>query len=159
MPSLILAIALTLAQNAGGVQAPSLVGTWTLTGADLLRPDGTRVPDYGPEPRGLAVFTADGHYSVQIYRAERTRFAANDKLHGTPDEYRDASLGMSAHFGTYTVDADTDTITFHITAASFPNWDGATQVRQFTLHGDELSWRVPARPDGSIPISSFKRIR
>ena len=158
-PSLILAVALTLVHPAGRTQAPALVGTWTLTGADLLKPDGTRVPDYGPEPRGLAVFTADGHYSVQIYRAERTKFAANDKLHGTPDEYRDASLGMSAHFGTYTVDADKGTITFHIIAASFPNWDGTTQVRQFTLSGDELSWRVPARPDGSIPISTFRRVR
>jgi hypothetical protein len=32
--------------------APSLVGTWVLTAADDLRPDGTRAPAYGADPQG-----------------------------------------------------------------------------------------------------------
>lgn len=140
-------------------QSRSLVGTWNLVAAEVIRPDGSTVPDYGPSPRGLAVFTADGHYMVEIYRAERIRFASNDKQRGTPEEYRDASLGMSAHFGAYVVDQSAGTIAFTIAAASFPNWDGTTQVRQFTLDGDTLSWRVPPRPDGSVPVSRFARER
>jgi hypothetical protein len=73
-------------------EAPSIVGTWVLTGAEKLLPDGTRVPDYGPNPHGLAIFTADGYYSVQIYRAERLKFSSGDKLKGTPEEYKEASL-------------------------------------------------------------------
>ena len=134
------------------------MGTWTLTAADVIKTDGTRTEDYGPRPRGLAVFTADGRYVVTIFRAERLKFASNDKLRGSPEESKDASLGMSTHFGTYTVDPAKGTITFHITSASFPNWDGTTQVRQFTLAADELTWRVPPRPDGAVPISSFKRV-
>jgi hypothetical protein len=137
--------------------ASALVGTWTLTAADDLRPDGTRAPAYGPNPRGLLVLDAAGRYAVQIYRAGRPRFAAGDKRRGTPAEHEAASLGISTHFGRYQVDQATRTLTFAIEAASFPNWEGSRQQRPFALAGDELSWRVPATPDGTIPISVWRR--
>ena len=46
----------------------SIVGTWTLAAADKMLPDGSRAPDYGPNPHGLVIFTANGYYSLQIYR-------------------------------------------------------------------------------------------
>lgn len=150
--------ALLMANVFTKTQSNPIVGTWALTAADKLLPDGTRRHDYGQSPRGLVIFTSDGHYSVQIYRADRTRFSSGDKLKGTPEEYRDASLGMSIHFGQYTVDTEKHTITFQIDRASFPNWDGTTQTRQYELKGDELSWKVPARPDGSIPITVVRRV-
>src|SRR5258708_29135342 len=137
----------------------SLVGTWTLTAADNLLPDGSRVHAFGPNPQGILVFGTDGRYTLQIFRADRMKFASGDKLQGTLDEYKDASLGMSCHFGRYIVDPAKGTITFQIERASFPNWDGATQTRPFTLAGDELSWRVPATPDVKIPISAWRRVR
>jgi hypothetical protein len=140
-------------------QDSQLAGTWKLVAAEVVRPDGRTAEDYGPSPRGLAVFTADGQYVVEIYRAERVRFGSNDKSNGTPAEYKDASLSMSTHFGRYTVDHAKGTITFAITSASFPNLDGTTQVRPFTLEGDALAWRVPPRPDGSVPVSRFVRVR
>jgi hypothetical protein len=136
-----------------------VVGTWTLTAADVVKTDGTRTQDYGPHPRGLAIFTADGHFSIAVFRAERLKFASNDRLRGTPEEYRDAAVTMSTSFGTYTVDPVKSTITLRIVSAAFPNFDDTTQLREFTLAGDELTWRVPPRPDGSVPISSFKRVR
>jgi hypothetical protein len=138
-------------------QTPSIVGTWVLAGADKLLPNGTRVPDYGPNPHGLVVFTADGYYSVQIYRAEQVKFSSGDKLKGTPEEYRNASLSSSVHFGRYTVDAAKGTITFHVDRSSFPNWDDSVQVRSYEIKGDELSWKVAPRPDGSIPITVLRR--
>jgi Lipocalin-like domain len=141
------------------VQTPSIVGTWALTGADKILPDGTRVPDFGATPRGLVIFTADGHYAVEIYRADRLKFSSGDKLNGTAEEYKEASLGMSVHFGRYTVDPAKGTISFHIDRASFPNWDDTIQVRTYELAGDELTWKVPARPDGSIPITVLRRIK
>lgn len=139
--------------------ASTLAGTWMLTAADDIKPDGTRVPAYGPSPHGVLTLGADGRYSVQIFRSERLKFASGDKRRGTLEEYTDASLGMSSHFGRYIVDPAKGTITFQIDRASFPNWDGATQVRPFKLEGDELSWRVPATPDGTIPISVWRRAR
>src|SRR4051794_10324996 len=140
-------------------QMASIVGTWGLAGADKLLPDGTRVSDYGPNPHGLVIFTADGYYSVQIYRAERVKFSSGDKLKGTPEEYKEASLSTSVHFGRYNVDLVKGTITFHIDRSSFPNQDGTTQVRPYEMKGDELSWKVASRPDGSIPVTILRRIR
>jgi len=137
--------------------SPSIVGTWVLVGAEKLLPDGTRVSDYGANPHGLVVFTPDGHYSVQIYRADRLKFASGDKLKGTPEEYKEASLSTSVHFGRYTLDSAAHTITFHTDRSSFPNQDDTTQVRPYEMKGNELSWKVAARPDGSVPITILRR--
>jgi Lipocalin-like domain len=134
-------------------------GMWTLVAADVIRPDGVRTEDYGPSPHGLVIFTADGHYTLQIYRVARAKFASNDKFRGTAEEYKDASLGMSCHFGTYSVDSAKQTITLKIENASFSNLDGTTRTSAFEMKGDELTWRVPARPDGSIPITTFRRLK
>jgi hypothetical protein len=138
-------------------QTPSIVGTWVVAAADKILPDGKRVPDYGADPHGLAIFTADGHYSFQLYRAERLKFSSGDKLKGTPEEYKDVSLGMSVHFGRYTFDPEKRTISFQIDRASFPNWDETAQVRTYVMTGDELSWKVAARPDGSVPVTVLRR--
>jgi hypothetical protein len=137
----------------------SLVGTWTLVGADHELPDGTVLPDYGPNPHGQVIFTSDGYYSVQIYRAERTKFASGDKSKGTPEEYRDASVGMSVHFGRYSVDPVHHTITFHIDRSSFPNTDDTSPVRPYAFKGDLLTWRLAARPDGSVPTTTIRRLQ
>ncbi len=145
---------MTLAMSAS---AQSLVGTWTLTAADKILPDGQQVSDYGADPHGIVMFTADGHYVVEIFRSDRKKFASNDRASGSPEEYKDAVMSTSAHFGRYSVDADKGTITFHVDRASFPNWDDTTRVCKFTLTGDTLSWRTPPRPDGSTPVTILKR--
>lgn len=140
-------------------QSSSIVGTWALTAADKILPDGARAADYGANPHGLVIFTADGHYSVQIYRADRMKFSSGDKLKGTAEEYKEAALSTSVHFGTYSVDPARHTITFHVNRSSFPNQDDTTQIRPYEMNGDELSWKVAARPDGSIPITVLRRIQ
>jgi len=157
-PLLVLALFLA-GPSSVSAQTPSIVGTWALVSADKLLPDGSRVADYGPSPHGLVIFTADGYYSVQIYRANRLKFASGDKLKGTPEEYKDASLSMSDHFGRYSVDPAKGTITFQIDRSSFPNLDDTTPVRPYEMKGDEVSWRVAARPDGSVPITTMRRVR
>jgi len=142
-----------MAQNA------SIVGTWTLAAADKLLPDGTRVPDYGPNPHGLVIFTANGYYSLQIYRAERLKFASGDKFKGTLEEYQDASLSMSVGFGRYTLDPVKHTLTFQTDRSSVPNRDDTTAVRSYELKGDELSWKVTPRQDGSVPITVLRRVQ
>ena len=141
-------------------QSNRLIGSWRLIAADKILPDGTRVIDYGPDPHGIAIFTAEGNYVVEIFRNQRMKFTSDDRGgKGTPEEYREAVLSSSCHFGTYAVDTVKHTITFNIDRATIPNSDQTSQVRPFTLKGDTLSWRVPARADGSIPVSVFTRIR
>jgi hypothetical protein len=154
----LLAVLLTVSASAMAQDA-SIVGTWFLTAAEKLLPDGKRVPDYGPNPHGLAIFTADGYYSVQIYRAERLKFSSGDKFKATLEEYKDASLSTSVHFGRYTVDPVKHTITFQIDRSSVPNLDDTTAVRQYEMKGDGLSWRVAPRQDGSIPLTTLRRVK
>lgn len=143
---------------AGGVNARfPLAGTWTLDAADVLHPDGSRSSDYGAAPKGLLMIDRQGHYSLQIFRAERPHFADGDKAKGSPTEYQAAVMGSSTHYGTIELDARQHLLVFHIDGASFPNWEGQQQRRSFELHGEVLSYRVPPRPDGNVPVSVWRR--
>lgn len=137
---------------------PSLAGTWTLAAADVQHPDGSRARDYGAAPRGLLLIDAQGHYSLQIFKAERPPFASGDKSAGTPAEYKAAVMGSSTHFGTISVDPAGGILIFHIQNASFPNWEGEQQKRSYELKGGELSYRVAPRPNGDVPISVWRRL-
>jgi hypothetical protein len=134
----------------------SLVGTWKVVLVDNILPDGSRIQLYGPNPQGILTFDASGHYSLQIMRADRPRFAANDKSKGTPEEYQAAVQGTNAHFGTYSVGEDGRSIVFHIEHASFPNWEGIEQKRPFTLAGDDLTYAVPTPTTGAKVTGEVK---
>jgi len=121
-----------------------LLGTWSVVRVDNILPDGSHVALYGPHPQGLLMFDRDGHYALQLLRADRFKFASNDKSKGTPEEIKAAVEGSNAHFGRYSVDPGKHTITFRIEHASFPNWDGTVQVRPFSLAGDRLTYTVPS---------------
>ena len=136
----------------------SLAGTWTLVAADVLHPDGSRSHDYGEAPKGLLLVDHEGHYSLQLYRADRPRFANPSKAKASAQEYRAAVMGSSTHYGTLAVESAQHQLVFHIEGASFPNWEGQEQKRAFELHGDTLSYRVPPRPDGNVPISVWRRV-
>lgn len=137
----------------------AIEGTWTLAFADVKHPDGTRTHDYGDAPKGVLQIDHAGHYSLFVLDRSRPRFAANDKHAGTPSEFRAATLGASAHFGTVDIDPMKGTLTFHIEGATYPNWEGATQVRSYELSGDMLSYKVPPRANGDIPLTGWKRLR
>src|SRR5688500_1236798 len=143
---------LTTATAASAQESP-LRGTWTLVAADQIRPDGEQVRDYGESPKGRLIVDAAGRYSLQIFKSERPRFRGPDKANGTIDEFKAAVTGSSTHFGIVTVDARESLLSFAIESASFPNWEGTVQKRKYKLEGPILSYQVPPRPDGGIPIS------
>jgi hypothetical protein len=159
---LVLAAAVPVAATAGKAAsqpaAPSLAGTWTLVAADRRLPDGSVTRDYGAAPQGRLMIDDAGRYALQIFRAERPNFAAADKAGGTDAEMRAAVMGSSTHFGALTVDWAARTLRFAIEDSSFPNWRGQVQTRSFTLREDVLSWEVPPRPDGAVPISIWRRL-
>jgi hypothetical protein len=139
------------------LDSPSLAGVWTLTVADEIRPDGSRVHAYGEHPEGQLILDPSGHYSVFVFRTPHTKFASGEKSRGTADEYEAATKEMSAHYGRYAVDAASHTLTFDIERSSFPNLDGVEQKRPYQLVGDDLTYRIPPRADGTISISSWHR--
>lgn len=137
-----------------------LQGTWTLVRAEVIRSDGTRDVDslYGADAKGLLMVDRQGRYSLQIFRPDRPRFAAGDRIKGTPAEYEAAVIGISTHVGRIAVDTVDHTLLFHIDRASFPNSENTDQKRTYRLVNDELSYTVPPRPDGSRAVSVWRRV-
>jgi hypothetical protein len=145
------ALVVGLAMLPGGASAQQksikdqIVGIWTLLLSDNIKDDGTHVPGYGPNPEGTVIFTPNGHYSLQVMRHGRPAFASKDRMAGTADENKAAVQGMISHFGTYAIDEAGKSITFHIEASSFPNWNGTEQKRPVTaITDDVLTWNTPA---------------
>jgi hypothetical protein len=107
---------------------------------------GNEIETYGPNPKSILMFDADGRYALVIVRADLPAFASNNRTTGSPEENQAVVQGSIAHFGTYAVEGDS--IVFRIEAATYPNWTGAEQKRPFTLQANELTYTVPASSGG-----------
>ena len=157
--ALLLSLSAIMSRSARAQSVSPIEGTWTLVAADLLHADGRRTPDYGAAPKGLLIVDARGRYSLQIFKAERPRFASGDKSTGTAAEFEGAVVGSSTHFGRMSLDTVAHVLTVNIEGASFPNQEGTQQKRAYVLEGDQLSYRVPARADGNTPVTVWRRVR
>jgi hypothetical protein len=135
-----------------------LQGTWALVAADKILPGGALARDYGERPKGRLFVDAQGRYALQIFKSERLAFATDSKADGSADEFKSAVMGSSTHYGTVTIDEKAGQLIFSIEGSSFPNWEGTVQRRQYTLEGKDLRYQVPRRPDGSIPVSVWRRL-
>jgi hypothetical protein len=129
-----------------------LVGTWTLLLSDGVKADGTHVPEFGPNPSGTLMFSPNGHYSVEIMRANLPKFASNNRDKVTTDESKAVAQGTLAHFGTYSVNEADKSFNLRIEASSFPNWNGTQQKRSITaLTDDVLTYNVPNPAGATAP--------
>jgi hypothetical protein len=154
MALLFLGVALPSGDAAGQQKTlqEKLVGSWTYVSVDTVRPDGSRVPIFGPDPQGFANFDSNGRYILLTARAGQPKFTSNNRMEGTSEENKAVVQGSIAHFGRYTVNEADKTITFHIETSTFPNWNGVEQKRPFTLMGDELKWTTAASSGGSAEV-------
>jgi hypothetical protein len=148
---------LFLATPAFAQAAKDLVGSWTLVSSTVQQGTNTLQP-FGADPRGALIFGADGRYVAMIARAGLPKFAGDNRMAGTPEEYKAIVNGAIAHFGSYV--ADEATITFRIATSTYPNWDGSEQKRSFKLDGDTLSYTVgDASVGGGAATLVWKRAR
>lgn len=120
-------------------QAPALVGAWELVAWQLIGPDGA-VDAFGPHPRGLLIYTADGHMSVVISAPGRAHLAA-DPAARTAAEKAAAFDGTHAYTGTYSLRPGE--IVHHVQVATLPNYEGTDQRRRLALAGDRLTLTTP----------------
>lgn len=134
-----------------------LVGSWALVSSTVQQGANTIQP-FGADPRGSLIFGADGRYVAMIARAGLPKFAGENRMAGTPEEYKAIVNGAIAHFGGYA--ADDKTITFRIATSTYPNWDGTEQRRTFVLAGDTLTYSVgDASVGGGIATLTWKRAK
>ena len=146
--------------DAAAQQAPlkgQLVGTWTFVSSTGKRPDGS--PTWGANPKGLLIFTDNGHYASLIVRDDVPKFAAKNRLQGTPEENKAAVQCGIGTFGTYTVDEAKKSFTVRVTASTYPNNTGTEQTRPFTIAGDELKITNPASSSGGQSELLYKRAK
>jgi hypothetical protein len=147
------------AGTAFGDELTSLQGTWVMDSAYEIQADGSRTANYGEHPIGLLMVDSDGRYNMQIFKVGRPVFASGNKAQGTPEEYRAALVGISTHIGKVSIDAAHHQLVFDVEAASFPNWEGKRQIRDFTFKEGLLVYAVPASASGgaSTAYSVWRR--
>jgi Lipocalin-like domain len=134
-----------------------LVGTWTLVSSDQVRPDGTKLRQFGSDPKGINVFDANGRFFVMIASADNLQIASiGSKTNSDEDGLIVESI---AYYGTYTVNEDVTVISLHLDASTFPNQVGTDQKRTITsLTANELKYSSPAAISGVQVHQVWKRV-
>jgi len=107
----VLAMALTIipiasAQSPKTVDQTSdrarLIGAWRLAHIESPGPDGKSIDI--PQPKGMLIYTRDGHMSVQLMYSKAATAQSNEYVQD----------GYEASFGSYDVDVATHTLTHHV---------------------------------------------
>src|SRR6185295_5775279 len=98
--------------SASAQTAKDVVGTWAYVSAENTRADGTKFPTFGPSPKGIVMFDANGRYALIVTRSGQPKFASNNRMEGTAEENKAIVSGSISHFGKYTVNEADKTITF-----------------------------------------------
>src|SRR5262245_2014365 len=137
-----------------------LIGTWTLVSANQISKEGVKSDRWGPNPRGRAIFEANGRYSFMIFRSDVPKFASNNMNQVAAEEAKAAIQGMTAIYGTWSIDEATKTLTTTIEASSNPNLNGGTQKRVISsLSADELKYSNPTPQIGPVDDVVWKRVQ
>jgi hypothetical protein len=124
-----------------------LVRAWALASIDYVRADGSRSSTFGDNPKGIAFF--DGrNYIITVMRADRAKYAINDRAQGTAEENKATAQGTITYFGTYSVNETDRSISIRVVGSSFPNWNGTDQKRIVALSGDKLALTNPVASTG-----------
>jgi hypothetical protein len=135
-----LSLAIALSGAAAAQSAKDFVGTWTLVTADA----------FGPNPKGAAIFEANGRFSIMLMRADLAKYASNGRTQATPAEYKATVDGSLAYFGTYSL-SGTD-LNLHIEGSTFANWTGGDQKRiNVSVTADEFKYVQPLPSGGGPP--------
>jgi len=134
-----------------------LVGTWTLVSSDQVRPDGSKLRQFGANPNGINVFDANGRFFLMMAGADNLRMASNDRSM-TKSEEDGLIVESIAYYGTYTLNEELNVISLHLDASTFPNQVGTDQKRSITsLTANELKYSSPAAKSGDQVHQVWKR--
>jgi hypothetical protein len=157
--ALIFAFAAPALAQQGGLKT-QIVGSWDTVSVIQQRADGTKLDLFNGKVSGLSIYTADGHFSQVNFQTDRPKIASGNRQTATPDEALANYKQMYAIFGTYTVNESEGTYTLKITGSSFPNEVCNTQVRKFSINGDQMVFTNPAPASGGTgAVNTLKRAK
>jgi len=133
---------------AASKEPEDFVGTWTLDSIEGQDESGKWVAlqdRFGPDPAGYLMYDSDGHMSAQIMRRDRRPFAAESRRDVSPEEAKEALLGYTAYFGTFSVDTEEGKVTHHRIGHIVPNQVAVDGTRFYDFDGDRLTLTLPGR--------------
>jgi len=158
--------ALGLALLPGGALAQQkslkeqLIGTWTFVSALDVHPDGRKTDRWGPNPKGVLMFDANGRFSQFITRSDIPKFKAPTIDKGTPEEFKASLMNIVASFGTYSVDEANKSFSTRVEGNVFPNLVGVDQKRMImSMTADELKYSNPTTSTGVTAEATWRRVK
>lgn len=159
---LLLAAFAPLSAQAQGQATPvrqGIVGAWAFVSVVSQSDDGTRGEPFGASPKGIMIFTADGHFSLFQSTAELPRLAANDRARATPEEAMTVVRNSIAYYGTYTVNEAAREISLTLVGSTYTNLMGSTPQRRIitTLTPTDLAFSNPRTPSGVTLHTVWRR--
>jgi len=120
--------------GSSGAAKEKLIGAWHLVHIDAPGPDGKFEPI--PQPKGMLIYTRDGHVSVQLMYPESANTLSNEYVLN----------GYEAPFGSYEVDETAHTVTHHVQGSNTRD----------LLVGKDLPRKFEFTADGHLIIRSAR---
>jgi hypothetical protein len=120
--------------NDGYAPGEKLIGAWHLVHIDVPGADGKPMPI--PQPKGMLIYTRDGHISVQLMYPQSANAQSNEYVLN----------GYEASFGSYDVDEALHTVTHHVQGS----------ITRDLLVGKDLPRSYQFTPDGHLIIMSTR---
>jgi hypothetical protein len=137
--------------------AKDLVGTWQVVSNVNSAADGKKIHSFGPNPKGMAIFSSDGHYMITLLRDDLPKLASNNRLQATAEENAAIARGSIASYGTYSI-AD-KVLTLKVVESTYPNWRGVEQIRDMLVFtNDDLTLGFDSPMGGHSEIV-WKRVK
>ena len=129
---------LALAEDTAG----QLAGSWKLNSWTIQIIGGDATEPFGPNPKGRAVFAADGYVTFVIVAANRKPATSNEES---------AALlkSLLAYSGKFMIEGDKFTTKVDLSGNELLT--GQDQVRFFKLDGDKLSIRTAEQVSAVFP--------
>lgn len=137
----------------------AVAGTWELVEHKTTLANGDVRRGFGPNPKGLFIFSEDGHTTVQIVNPDRPATPLGE---ATDDQARALMRTYLAYFGSFDVDPATRKIVVHTTADLNPMNSGSEQVRFYEIEGDLMHLQPPpASVPGGQQVSriTWRRVK
>jgi len=150
-----LAIAFSTASVAADLA--SVAGTYAIISVTTTQASGEKLQPFGAAPVGILMIAPNGRYMSSLMKPDLPKFAVNNREKGTPEEMKAVVAGSITHMGKISVQGDA--MVFNIEHSTFPNWNGTTQKREFTVNGDILTVRVPAASGGGTGEVVWGRLK
>lgn len=134
------------------IRPEDLIGAWHLIDTWTEDADGNRTQHQGPDPRGIIMYTADGHMSAITRWSERP-FPAEGASDADKARMFDTYLSYAGRWS-----LDGDTVIHHTEHALNENWVGMDRPRNIERRGEQLVFTGPAG-DGSHATIIWQRER